>query len=188
MPNMDGVSSTTRIRQFDTTTPIIAMTSNTSQADCMTYLAHRMNDILAKPFAKEALWNMLERYCEHLKAPEEGSNGVATTSAATGGGPQQPEAHLLPATSPHSLPGMPPNRPYNDFQPQQQAYDRGWPGPPPAGYPYPQQPPQARNGAYFNGGHYLPSTPGHVGPGQYPSPMQPRFEDEGYVGQRGKVE
>jgi osomolarity two-component system response regulator SKN7 len=61
MPNMDGVSSTTRIRQFDTTTPIVAMTSNTSQADCMTYLAHQMNDILAKPFAKEALLGMLDR-------------------------------------------------------------------------------------------------------------------------------
>ncbi|KAK9766149.1 kinase-regulated stress-responsive transcription factor skn7 [Basidiobolus ranarum] len=66
MPNLDGVSATTRIRQFDAITPIISMTSNTTENDCMTYLANGMNDILAKPFSKAGLYGMLEKYCMHL--------------------------------------------------------------------------------------------------------------------------
>ncbi|KAK9767729.1 kinase-regulated stress-responsive transcription factor skn7 [Basidiobolus ranarum] len=67
MPNLDGVSATTRIRQFDAITPIISMTSNTTENDCMTYLANGMNDILAKPFSKAGLNGMLEKYCMHLR-------------------------------------------------------------------------------------------------------------------------
>ncbi|KAI9001782.1 HSF-type DNA-binding-domain-containing protein [Hyaloraphidium curvatum] len=70
MPNIDGISATSRIRQFDNNVPIVAMTGNTSQTDCMTYLAHRMNDVLAKPFAKEALLQMLERYCDGLRSKD----------------------------------------------------------------------------------------------------------------------
>ena len=61
MPNMDGVSATTRIRQFDQSTPIISMTSNTTETDCMTYLANGMNDILAKPFNKDTMLQMISR-------------------------------------------------------------------------------------------------------------------------------
>ncbi|KAK9712890.1 kinase-regulated stress-responsive transcription factor skn7 [Basidiobolus ranarum] len=68
MPNLDGVSATSRIRQFDSVTPIISMTSNTTENDCMTYLATGMNDILAKPFSKAGLYSMLEKYCIHLRA------------------------------------------------------------------------------------------------------------------------
>ena len=66
MPNLDGVSATHQIRQFDQLTPIISMTSNTTEDDCITYLATGMNDILAKPFSKAGLYQMLERYCSHL--------------------------------------------------------------------------------------------------------------------------
>jgi len=31
MPNLDGISATSQIRQFDPTTPVISMTSNTTQ-------------------------------------------------------------------------------------------------------------------------------------------------------------
>ncbi|ORX94512.1 hypothetical protein K493DRAFT_283747 [Basidiobolus meristosporus CBS 931.73] len=68
MPNLDGISATSRIRQFDSVTPIISMTSNTTENDCMTYLANGMNDILAKPFSKAGLFSMLEKYCTHLHA------------------------------------------------------------------------------------------------------------------------
>jgi CheY-like chemotaxis protein len=63
MPNLDGVSATTRIRQFDQLTPIISMTSNITENDCMTYLANGMNDILVKPFNKSALLGMIKRHC-----------------------------------------------------------------------------------------------------------------------------
>ncbi|KAI8924204.1 HSF-type DNA-binding-domain-containing protein, partial [Entophlyctis helioformis] len=50
MPKLDGISATTRIRQFDQLTPIISMTSNTTENDCIMYLANGMNDVLSKPF------------------------------------------------------------------------------------------------------------------------------------------
>ncbi|CAI2179606.1 17003_t:CDS:2 [Funneliformis geosporum] len=67
LPNLDGVEATTQIRRFDPNTPIISMTSNTTTQECIKYLSHGMNDILAKPFTKAHLLSMLERYCMHLK-------------------------------------------------------------------------------------------------------------------------
>ena len=60
MPNLDGVSATSLIRQFDPRTPIISMTSNSGPSELMQYMANGMNDILPKPFTKEGLLNMLE--------------------------------------------------------------------------------------------------------------------------------
>ena len=40
MPNLDGVSATSLIRQFDPTTPIISMTSNVQSDDVMTYFSN----------------------------------------------------------------------------------------------------------------------------------------------------
>lgn len=40
MPNLDGVSATSLIRQFDPSTPIISMTSNSSPNEIMTYFSH----------------------------------------------------------------------------------------------------------------------------------------------------
>ncbi|KAI9099724.1 hypothetical protein DFS34DRAFT_678317 [Phlyctochytrium arcticum] len=76
MPNLDGVTATNRIRQFDQLTPIISMTSNTTANDCMTYLANGMNDILAKPFNKHSMLSMIERYCNHLVVQRAAALGV----------------------------------------------------------------------------------------------------------------
>ncbi|BGP68621.1 Transcription factor SKN7 [Rhodotorula toruloides] len=67
MPNLDGVSATSLIRQFDPMTPIISMTSNSGPNDIMTYFSHGMNDVLPKPFTKENLLSMLEKHLTHLK-------------------------------------------------------------------------------------------------------------------------
>lgn len=86
MPNLDGVSATHMIRQFDQT-PIIAMTSNIRSDDISMYFNHGkrvpslaphalisagMNDVLPKPFTKEGLLNMLEKHLGHLKKIPEG--------------------------------------------------------------------------------------------------------------------
>ncbi|KAI9816580.1 MAG: kinase-regulated stress-responsive transcription factor skn7 [Pycnora praestabilis] len=71
MPNLDGVSATHLIRQFDST-PIIAMTSNIRSDDISMYFAHGMNDVLPKPFTKEGLLNMLEKHLGHLKKSTHG--------------------------------------------------------------------------------------------------------------------
>ncbi|KPV76112.1 uncharacterized protein RHOBADRAFT_6883, partial [Rhodotorula graminis WP1] len=39
MPNLDGISATSLIRQFDPMTPIISMTSNSGPNDIMTYFS-----------------------------------------------------------------------------------------------------------------------------------------------------
>lgn len=62
MPNLDGASAANFIRKFDENTPIVAMTSNFEEKDLENYLHHGMNDILAKPFTKDALYLMLSKH------------------------------------------------------------------------------------------------------------------------------
>lgn len=67
MPNLDGVSATSLIRQFDAMTPIISMTGNSRPDEVLTYFSHGMNDVLPKPFTKEGMLSMLEKHLLHLK-------------------------------------------------------------------------------------------------------------------------
>lgn len=67
MPNLDGATATSVIRNFDTKTPIIAMTGNIEDNDLVTYLQNGMSDILAKPFTKDDLYSILSKY---LLAPD----------------------------------------------------------------------------------------------------------------------
>lgn len=62
MPNLDGATATSVVRSFDNETPIIAMTGNIDTSDLVTYLQHGMSDILAKPFTKNDLYLMLQKY------------------------------------------------------------------------------------------------------------------------------
>ncbi|KAK9461772.1 HSF-type DNA-binding-domain-containing protein [Lipomyces oligophaga] len=71
MPHLDGVSASSLIRQFDPLTPIIAMTGNVSNNDVITYYSHGMNDVLAKPFTKENLYEILDKHLIHLKEMKE---------------------------------------------------------------------------------------------------------------------
>jgi len=56
MPRLDGIAATSRIRQFDSRTPVISMTSNVSAQDIMRYFATGMTDVLPKPFNRESVW------------------------------------------------------------------------------------------------------------------------------------
>jgi osomolarity two-component system response regulator SKN7 len=62
-PKLDGCSATTMIRQFNRTTPIVAVTSNTKPTHVMSYFAAGMNDVLGKPFAKSDVTELLEVGC-----------------------------------------------------------------------------------------------------------------------------
>lgn len=74
MPNLDGATATSVIRSFDTKTPIIAMTGNIAEYDLQNYLNNGMLDILAKPFTKDDLYNILEKHLLHnenaLRVPQ----------------------------------------------------------------------------------------------------------------------
>lgn len=60
MPNRDGIKATTMIRQFDSSTPIISMTSDFRDIDTKRYADSGMNDILPKPFNQFAVLGILE--------------------------------------------------------------------------------------------------------------------------------
>ncbi|KAG1239717.1 hypothetical protein G6F68_018361 [Rhizopus microsporus] len=60
------MSATRNIRQYDTLTPIISMTSNTTDQDIQQYILSGMTDVLPKPFNQGTLGSLLERYCAHL--------------------------------------------------------------------------------------------------------------------------
>nr|WP_244556538.1 response regulator [Enterovibrio nigricans] len=62
MPEMDGFEATKRIREFDTVTPIIAVTANALSGDAERCLKAGMNAHLAKPFTKEQLVNLMTLY------------------------------------------------------------------------------------------------------------------------------
>ncbi|KAL9541595.1 hypothetical protein MBANPS3_009040 [Mucor bainieri] len=96
MPKMDGISATRSIRQYDALTPIISMTSNFTDNDIMQYIGSGMTDILPKPFSKRTLYQMLEKYCAHLKAIQrvQGLDPSSSTSI-----PQALGVNLLPMAS-----------------------------------------------------------------------------------------
>ncbi|KAI9735860.1 MAG: kinase-regulated stress-responsive transcription factor skn7 [Cirrosporium novae-zelandiae] len=78
MPNLDGISACHLIRQYDTATPIIAMTSNIRSDDIEMYFTHGMNDVLPKPFTKEGLLATLEKHLGHLKKGQETIPALST--------------------------------------------------------------------------------------------------------------
>jgi signal transduction histidine kinase/CheY-like chemotaxis protein len=62
MPIMDGYEATTVIRQFNTQTPIIALTAAAMMEDKDKALAAGMNNHLGKPIDKKTLHNYLSHY------------------------------------------------------------------------------------------------------------------------------
>ncbi|KAI8369117.1 hypothetical protein EDC96DRAFT_503902 [Choanephora cucurbitarum] len=95
MPKMDGISATRSIRQYDALTPIISMTSNFTDSDIMQYIGSGMTDILPKPFSKRTLYQMLEKYCAHLKAIQR-VQGLDSSSSSIPAQPTPSVFGLLP--------------------------------------------------------------------------------------------
>lgn len=92
MPKLDGVSATSIIRQFDHTTPIISMTSNSKPTEIMSYYSSGMNDILPKPFNKQGLLTMLEK---HLSGLREMGKAVTSIPRLPGEGDDETEDDAL---------------------------------------------------------------------------------------------
>ncbi|KIY51044.1 hypothetical protein FISHEDRAFT_38423, partial [Fistulina hepatica ATCC 64428] len=82
MPHLDGVSATCLIRRFDLTTPIISMTGNAKPNEIVTYYSSGMNDVLAKPFSKQGLYDIVEKHLVHLKVTQHISIGAASGKQA----------------------------------------------------------------------------------------------------------
>lgn len=67
MPIMNGLEATRHIRQdLHLTTPIIALTANTSKGDRDSCIAAGMDDYLTKPFQPADLLEKIEAHISHL--------------------------------------------------------------------------------------------------------------------------
>ncbi|OGI12032.1 MAG: hypothetical protein A2Y40_07860 [Candidatus Margulisbacteria bacterium GWF2_35_9] len=71
MPNMDGVESTIRIREYENKsgkrTPIIALTAHAMKGDREKYISKGMDDYLSKPINSENLEKLLYKYMSSAK-------------------------------------------------------------------------------------------------------------------------
>jgi PAS domain S-box-containing protein len=64
MPNMDGFEATKKIREFDTKTPIIALSAAVMARDKELTRDAGMDDHLSKPIVRQRLQEVVERYFE----------------------------------------------------------------------------------------------------------------------------
>lgn len=138
MPKMDGISATRSIRQYDALTPIISMTSNFTDNDIMQYIGSGMTDILPKPFSKRTLYQMLEKYCAHLKTIQrvtglDPSTSLLNPSPLDGLGLLPPPSNNNNGESSQQIPGGT-NSPSLTPQPQQQQLPLQQQQPPPPPY------------------------------------------------------
>ncbi len=67
MPVMDGIEATQKIREFDTKTPIIALSAAVMENDKERTQKAGMNDHLSKPLDVDALEEMLKKYLGHKR-------------------------------------------------------------------------------------------------------------------------
>ncbi len=75
MPEMDGYEATRRIREFDKSIPIIALTANAMVEDIKKSMDATMNEHLNKPIEVEKLFETLLKYIDRKCAPTPLING-----------------------------------------------------------------------------------------------------------------
>lgn len=81
MPEMDGLQATTAIRQFDQTTPIVAMTAHAMESDRERSLASGMNGHITKPIEPVELYNTICSFVTQDVARVKPKAGVASADA-----------------------------------------------------------------------------------------------------------
>ena len=81
MPVMSGVEATQKIRAEKIATPIIACTANTDEADFNEYYKAGMNDVLIKPFKKQTVYELLQKWIEKLDEEKKKASGEGKPNA-----------------------------------------------------------------------------------------------------------
>ena len=64
MPRLNGVEATQKIREFDQSIPIIAITDNFSDVECSMYLENGLNAVVAKPLSKINIISVIQQYVD----------------------------------------------------------------------------------------------------------------------------
>lgn len=67
MPELNGVEATIEIRKTDYQGIIIACTANSDEADFQMYMSNGMNGVLIKPFKKQSVKEMLDKWITVIK-------------------------------------------------------------------------------------------------------------------------
>jgi two-component system chemotaxis response regulator CheY len=69
MPNMDGITLIRRIRETDTTLPLMMVTTEVEQTRGMEALKARVNNYVVKPFTAETLAEKIQQTMAKTAAP-----------------------------------------------------------------------------------------------------------------------
>lgn len=67
MPHMDGFEATRRIREFNTTTPVVALTASSEPEVIIKAKVLGMDDYLMKPFNPNDFYNMVAHYSGYVR-------------------------------------------------------------------------------------------------------------------------
>jgi CheY-like chemotaxis protein len=62
LPGINGTIATKKIREFDTTTPVIALTAISLNENRKMLLSFGMNDVITKPFVPENFYAVISKY------------------------------------------------------------------------------------------------------------------------------
>ncbi|KAK6540327.1 kinase-regulated stress-responsive transcription factor skn7 [Orbilia ellipsospora] len=106
MPNLDGVSTCSIIRTAKPDMkdpPVIAMTSNIRTSDITLYFNAGMIDVLPKPFTREGLLQMLQRYLSRLLVNNSDPNAPPPVPAPNTNGGTYPKQESKASGSPHNI-------------------------------------------------------------------------------------
>lgn len=72
MPELNGVEATIEVRKTDYKGIIIACTANSDEADFEMYRTNGMNGVLVKPFKKQSVKELLDKWMPVIKMPLDG--------------------------------------------------------------------------------------------------------------------
>ncbi|KAF3939277.1 hypothetical protein ABW19_dt0207883 [Dactylella cylindrospora] len=103
MPNLDGVSTCQIIRNTRPDMkdpPIIAMTSNIRTSDINLYFTNGMIDVLPKPFTRDGLLQMLEKYLSRLMLHNPEPTTTAPLQSASSDGFLNSSTYTAPKREP----------------------------------------------------------------------------------------
>ncbi len=81
MPVLDGLAATREIREFDQSTPIIAMTAHALQEDYQKSIDAGMNDHITKPVKIERLYDTINNYIIAKETGEEAVDEISEVGA-----------------------------------------------------------------------------------------------------------
>ena len=62
LPGINGTIATKKIREFDTTTPVIALTAISLNENRKMLLSFGMNDVITKPFVPENFYAIISKH------------------------------------------------------------------------------------------------------------------------------